>query len=906
MTLFPPHWKSMPTPLQIIPPEYFSFPPSSFYQYQKKNISRNSLNFSDPSLQTSTSSPPRPRIYNIYSTEAVYKAIHARDKEREFHVPALYALRNAKPFFVERAVEKLKMHSGKEYDYVFWNDASSFKEEHFYGAWPDPARVDRVWEEGSSPKSVKDWTEDLGPVEANISQGSFFGGSPASMTWFSGIFYSYHDHFLKLGYASIRDNTAIYNALLLLHPSRFITVWMSDPSAPAHGGLPPSFLGQGHLGACGDGGYYYQWWLSDRETREKMRRLWMTSASDSEVNKERFADLKKALWKDSLVEIGGSVGGAAGCCRRDCEEGIWDCPKDPYKDLRDGKISPEQIQEIKRIGTVIVKGGVPSEEALIGSKASGTMQLPMPIALPTDNVQVFEIYNSKAQTQARTHPSIIQTQKFLLSLWHTSSSSTAEAEVDLNTPITYFDRLRIRQPGDAKFTLGPHTDGGGVERWEDAGLRRVFGKILEGGKGWQSHDPFDAPLRIGVKQDLYNASNACSIFRAFQGWTSLSSTGPGEGTLQILPMLSLSSAYILLRPFFRPINPDSPSLKFEIGSWTSSHPGSGSSIGKTQELNEKTHPHLELERTMGTVMSYMLLKLDTVEGRLVCFYIPAVPLTLHNASYLHDQRINFLAGLPAPDFPGGEGESKFVGRGTPDDILSGEEGRKMYGLEAFAAPVQKDVNGILNMSNQPIEHHREYYIPGGDLYLQVGNVLFRAHSYFFERDSPKFRDLLWAHPEPNQVRPGSMDTDPIVIKTSSPRDFAKFLWVFYNPLYSVYEATSEEWIAILNIACEYEFTQVKDLAIRNLNLSDLSVVQRLYLYLLYRAHPIHTVPLYAILSTRDDGPSDADLKVLGVETTLSIFRIRERLLSQASGAPLTPQDEFVLQTIVLPSSSDQD
>ena len=47
--------------------------------------------------------------------------------------------------------------------------------------------------------------------------------------------------------------------------------------------------------------------------------------------------------------------------------------------------------------------------------------------------QVFEIYNSKAQTQARTHPNIIKTQKFLLSLWHTSES-TGEP-VPTKTPI---------------------------------------------------------------------------------------------------------------------------------------------------------------------------------------------------------------------------------------------------------------------------------------------------------------------------------------------------------------------------------------------------------------------------------------------------------------------------------------
>ena len=73
-------------------------------------------------------------------------------------------------------------------------------------------------------------------------------------------------------------------------------------------------------------------------------------------------------------------------------------------------------------------------------------------------------------------------------------------------PLSYFDRLRIRQPGDSKFTLGPHTDGGSVERWEDKGLQRAFSKLLEGGSNWKNHDPFDATPRLGVIQDMYHAT----------------------------------------------------------------------------------------------------------------------------------------------------------------------------------------------------------------------------------------------------------------------------------------------------------------------------------------------------------------------------------------------------------------
>lgn len=61
-------------------------------------------------------------------------------------------------------------------------------------------------------------------------------------------------------------------------------------------------------------------------------------------------------------------------------------------------------------------------------------------------------------------------------------------------------------------------------------------------------------------------------------------------------------------------------------------------------------------------------------GPSAVLYIPAVPLTPKTIEYVRDQKSFFLQGLPAPDFPGGVGESKFEGRGFESDILS-EEGR---------------------------------------------------------------------------------------------------------------------------------------------------------------------------------------------------------------------------------------
>lgn len=76
-------------------------------------------------------------------------------------------------------------------------------------------------------------------------------------------------------------------------------------------------------------------------------------------------------------------------------------------------------------------------------------------------------------------------QRALLSLFR----KPPQAEISLITPVTYADRLRIRHPGDAKFALGPHMDGGSVERWEDQDYRDVYSSILKG--DWENFDAWD-------------------------------------------------------------------------------------------------------------------------------------------------------------------------------------------------------------------------------------------------------------------------------------------------------------------------------------------------------------------------------------------------------------------------------
>ncbi|GME36780.1 uncharacterized protein LTHEOB_7594 [Neofusicoccum parvum] len=405
------------------------------------------------------------------------------------------------------------------------------------------------------------------------------------------------------------------------------------------------------------------------------------------------------------------------------ETGSKVVPEVQYKDIVDGTVSQEFVDEHRKRGVAIVRGVVDEKEAR-GYKEEieeYVRKNPHTKAFPADNPQVFELYWSRPQMRARTHPHLLNTQRYLMSFWH---SRNPHAPVSTRHPAAYADRLRIRQPGDAKFALGPHVDGGSVERWEPEGYGRggVYDAIFAG--KWEQYDPWEASVRLPAVSDMYQGIGACSMFRMFQGWLSMSETGPGEGTLLVNPLLSRATAYILLRPFFTARRPPAdPATEvfdpafLDAANWQlEPSPSSwlqGATPGQGQELRAALHPHLDLARSMvhvprvrpGDYVSWHCDGIHAVDqthaGRAdsSVLYIPACPLTPANAAFLARQRDCFRQGVPSPDFGGGAGESAHVGRPTEADVaaMAGAEGRRALGLERWEveagglSPGERDV-----------------------------------------------------------------------------------------------------------------------------------------------------------------------------------------------------------------------
>ena len=377
----------------------------------------------------------------------------------------------------------------------------------------------------------------------------------------------------------------------------------------------------------------------------------------------RFADLKRQLITGHEDKLQDSWNRLLRILAEETKEigalGSAAVPEIQFKDI--DRPSSQFESDHRKRGVAIFRNVVSEQQALDWKESiqAYVRQNPFTKAFPVNKPAVYELYWSQAQVAARAYPSLIKAQSFLMSLWHSKDEGKLIAP---NHPVSYADRLRIRQPGDTGFALGPHVDGGSCERWEPKGYGRgnVYDTVFRG--EWEKFDPFESSCRLPVVSDLYNGAGACSMFRMYQGWLSMSHTAPGEGTLLVNPLFARATAYYLLRPFFSPKAQLPDPAFLDASNWELNlEPTTtleGAAMGQALELSETLHPHLDLQNTMVHVPTvhpgdYIAWHCDTIHavdkvhgGKTdsSVLYIPACPLTETNAEYLLCQRAAFAQG----------------------------------------------------------------------------------------------------------------------------------------------------------------------------------------------------------------------------------------------------------------------
>lgn len=178
-------------------------------------------------------------------------------------------------------------------------------------------------------------------------------------------------------------------------------------------------------------------------------------------------------------------------------------------------------------------------------------------------------------------------------------------------------------------------------------------------------------------------------------------------------------------------------------------------------------------------------------------------------------------------------------------------------------------------------NHKDYYLRGGDMSVLIGNHLYRIHSFFFYRESLEWRQMLDS--PPNGGEHGTADApSPFTLDDVKSEDFERFLWVIYNPQYSVYDASFETWLSILKLAHRWSFCNIKELAIRELEKLPIEPIEKIVAYHEYKINKTLLLPAYITMCKRDKPLTLAEGTSLGMETVLRLADARERARQQAA------------------------
>ncbi|KOX12288.1 DUF1479 domain-containing protein [Micromonospora profundi] len=360
-------------------------------------------------------------------------------------------------------------------------------------------------------------------------------------------------------------------------------------------------------------------------------------------------------------------------------ETIW--PVIEYADIAAGTVSAEALAKLRQRGCLVVRGHFDRQQALDwdrdivdyveSNRFFETYRGPGDDFFGSvgSKPEIYPIYWSAAQMQARQSDRMARVQAFLNSQWKHESDGVRWFDPDRDS--LYPDRIRRRPPGADSNGLGTHLDPGTLDLWMTEAYQRAFRHLFDGTV--EEYDPWDAAHRTAGPQ--YPGSTMCSAFRTFQGWTALSDMDNDQGVLHTVPIPE-AMAYLMLRPLL----PDVPEDDM-----------CGVTVNQVFPVSERWHPLL-LEALSGIPdvragdsvwwhcdMIHSVAPVRDQQGWGNVMYIPAAPWCPRNERYSAAVRDAFRTGSSPTDFPAEHYERSWSNRFQADDLNS--TGRRGLGLD---------------------------------------------------------------------------------------------------------------------------------------------------------------------------------------------------------------------------------
>ncbi|HEY5362076.1 MAG TPA: YbiU family protein [Streptosporangiaceae bacterium] len=369
-------------------------------------------------------------------------------------------------------------------------------------------------------------------------------------------------------------------------------------------------------------------------------------------------------------------------------ETVW--PVIDYADIAAGTVPPEQLARLHQRGCLVVRGHFDRDQALgwdrdimdyvESNRFFETYRGPADDFFGSvgSRPEIYPIYWSPAQMQARQSDRMARVQAFLNAQWTSQADGVQGGGArdgarwfDPQRQLLYPDRIRRRPEGADSVGLGTHLDPGTLDLWLTQACQQAFRHLFDGTV--EAYDPWDPAHRTDGPQ--YPGTTMCSAFRTFQGWTALSDMGHDQGVLHTVPIPE-AMGYLMLRPLLSDVADDDMC---------------GVTTNQVFPANQTWHSLL-MDALTGIPdiragdsvwwhcdMIHSVAPVQNQQGWGNVMYIPAAPWCPRNERYAAVAREAFITGSSPRDFPDENYERDWPNRFRPDDLS--ENGRRGLGLD---------------------------------------------------------------------------------------------------------------------------------------------------------------------------------------------------------------------------------